>query len=302
MSKTKNITKPKLIIILGPTASGKSDLAVDLARRFNGEIISADSRQVYRGMNIGSGKITQHEMRGVPHYCLDVASPRLRYTVAHFKKNAETAIKKIQAKNKIPIICGGTGQYINAVIYNWQIPAVKPNLKLRAKLEKLSADELYKKLKKLDPRRAKNIDPRNPRRLIRAIEIAEKLGAVPLLKTNSPFNALTLGPKKSPIELKRRIATRLEKRLKQGMLAEVKKLRSQGVSWQKLDDFGLEYRWLARYLQKKIPRKEMAERLKKDIEHYAKRQMIWFKKYNPQTCWIKNSQTAIRLAEKFLQS
>jgi tRNA dimethylallyltransferase len=293
-------TKPKLIVILGPTASGKSDLAVVIAKRFNGKIISADSRQVYRGMDIGTGKITKDEMLGVPHYLLDIASPKFCYTVAHFKKQAETAIKKIQAKNKIPIICGGTGQYINAVIYDWQIPAVKPDLRLRTQLEKKSPPDLFIMLKKLDQRRAKNIDIHNPRRLIRAIEIAKQLGAIPLLKTGSPFNLLILGIKKSPAELKKRITVRLKKRLKKGMLAEVKKLRTQGVSWQKLDNFGLEYRWLSRYLRGQITRQEMITRLQKDIEHYTKRQMVWFKKFNPQTHWVKNSRQAEKLTKKFL--
>lgn len=300
MSKNKKPNKQKIIVILGPTSSGKSDLAVDIARRFDGEVISADSRQVYRGMDLGSGKITKKEMKGVPHYLLDVASPKQRFSVTRYKILANKSIKKIQIKNKIPILCGGTGQYINTVIDNWQIPAVKPNLKLRAQLNKKSPAELFALLKKLDPRRAKTIDRYNPRRLIRAIEIAKQLGKVPPLKINQPFDLLILGIKKSPKELKKRIAVRLEKRLKQGMLAEIKKLRSQGVSWQKLDDFGLEYRWLSRYMRGQISRQAMIAELQKEIEHYAKRQMIWFKKYNPQTHWIRTSRQAEKLVGNFL--
>lgn len=293
--------KPKIIVILGPTASGKSDLAVELARKFSGEIISADSRQVYRGMDIGTGKITKKEMAGIPHHLLNVTSPKRRFTVAQYKKLAQKAIKKILAKNKLPIICGGTGFYIQALTENLEIPAVKPDLKLRAKLEKIAAKELYKKLQKLDPERAKAIDRFNRRRLIRAIEIVMVTGQpVPKLKSDKPYDVLFLGVKKSPLELKRLIAKRLQKRLKQGMIAEVKKLRRQGLSWQRLDDFGLEYRWIAKFLRKIISREEMISRLQKDIEHFAKRQMTWFKR-DKRILWINNKRRAYVLAKNFLQ-
>jgi len=307
--------KKKVIVILGPTASGKSDLAVELAKEFNGEIISADSRQVYRGMNLGTGKITEKEMRGVPHHLLDVASPKSRFSAARYKKLASAAIKKIRQKNKLPIICGGTGFYIDALTSNTNFPAVKPDYGLRAKLEKLTAKDLFKKLRKLDPRRAKNIDRHNRRRLVRALEIVLKTGrpvppiVIPGL-TRDPgldsgseagmTNILFLGLRFPQEKLKQRIETRLQKRLRQGMLAEVKKLLTQGVSWKKLESFGLEYRWLAYYLQKKISYDEMVTRLQKDIEHYAKRQMVWFKK-NPKIIWIKDYQQTQKLIKRFLK-
>ncbi len=297
---TLSSQKLKIIVVLGLTASGKSDLAVRLARQFNGEIISADSRQVYRGMDLGTGKITKKEMRGVPHYLLDVASPKQRFTAAQYKKLALAAIKKIQRKNKIPIICGGTGFYIQTITDNLSLPAVKPDLKLRAKLGKLATNKLYEKLQKLDPRRAKNIDRHNRRRLIRALEIVLKTGQpVPKIKAASPFNVLLIGIKKSQPDLARRIKIRLQKRLKQGMLAEVKRLRAQGLSWKKLDSFGLEYRWLARYLQKKVSYTEMITRLQKDIEHYAKRQTTWFKKIS-RIIWFKNYRATTLTIKKFL--
>ncbi|MBI4708741.1 MAG: tRNA (adenosine(37)-N6)-dimethylallyltransferase MiaA [Candidatus Portnoybacteria bacterium] len=176
--KTRN---QKLIIVLGPTASGKSDLAVSLAKKINGEVISADSRQVYKGLDIGSGKITKEEMQGIPHCLLGVADPKRRFSVAQYKKLAQVAIKKIQRQGKIPIICGGTGFYIQAVVDNIALPEVKPDWKLRKQLEKFNTDELFKKLKKLDPRRSRNIDSHNQRRLIRALEIVIKSGKpVPL--------------------------------------------------------------------------------------------------------------------------
>ncbi|MBU2037217.1 tRNA (adenosine(37)-N6)-dimethylallyltransferase MiaA, partial [Patescibacteria group bacterium] len=264
MSKPIYPQKP-IIVVVGPTASGKSDLAVKLAKKYNGEVISADSRQVYKGMDIGTGKITKKEMAGIPHYLLDVVSPQRRFTVAQYKKLGQAAIKKIYHQNKVPIICGGTGFYIRALIDNLQIPAVKPNLKLRARLEKKSVEELFAELKKLDPRRAKTIDRHNPRRLIRALEIIMTTGQpVPPLISVLPAKAeiqaqnskpgsrvkpgmtstLFLGIKKSRPELARRVKIRLQQRLQQGMLTEVKKLRQQGLSWKRLDSFGLEYRWL----------------------------------------------------------
>jgi len=292
--------KPKLIVILGPTASGKSDLAVKIAKKFNGEIVSADSRQVYKGMDIGSGKITKKEMKGVPHYLLDVASPKRRFTVAQYKKLALQAIKKIHQKNKVPILCGGTGFYIQAVVDGIIIPAVPPDQKLRAKLEKLSTFQLYQKLKKLDPKRAKTIEKDNRRRLIRALEIVLKTGQpVPPLKRKILFDVLIIGLKKSPTELKRLIKKRLLKRLKQGMVREVKRLKKAGLSWPRLDEFGLEYRWLARYLQKKVTYSEMIQKIQKESEQYAKRQMTWFKR-DHRIHWIKNQKQAEQLLRKFL--
>ena len=164
--------KQKIIVILGPTASGKSGLAVKLAKKIDGEIISADSRQVYKGMDIGTGKIIKKEMFGIPHYLLDIKNPKKQFTVMEFKKLAEKKIAEILKKKKIPIICGGTGFYINSVVDDIDFPEIKPDKKLRKELEKKPTEELFKILKKLNPTRAKNIDSKNKRRLIRAIEIA----------------------------------------------------------------------------------------------------------------------------------
>ena len=205
----------KIIVILGPTASGKSELAVKIAKKFNGEIISADSRQVYKRLDIGTGKITKKEMRGVPHHCIDIVSPRKVFTVSDFKKHAEKAIENIFAKNKIPIIVGGTGLYIQAIVDNIALPEVKPNWKLRKELEKKTTEEMFETLKKLDPERAENIDPKNPRRLIRAIEIAKALGKVPNLEASLPsWGPLQIGIKISNEKLKENINKRLVYHLK----------------------------------------------------------------------------------------
>lgn len=295
----------KLIVILGFTASGKSDLAVKIALRpcsGQAEIISADSRQVYRGMDVGTGKITKKEKQGIPHYCLDLVSPKYLFTVADFKKHALRAIDKIYKREKIPIICGGTGFYIQAVVEDLVIPVVKPDWKLRRDLEKKTTEELFKELKKLDPHRAKNIDSNNRRRLVRALEIVLRTGeSVPVFQTRPKFDVLYIGIKKTKEELKNLIRKRLLRRIKQGMIAEVKKLRKSGVGWKRLDDFGLEYRYVAKYLKGELTKQKMIEQLQKEIEHYAKRQMTWFKKYpGTKVHWITNYKQAERLIKKFL--
>jgi len=299
--KRRNFVKNKLIAILGPTASGKTDLSIKLAKKFNGEVISADSRQVYKGMDIGSGKVTKKEMKSVPHYLLDVASPKRKFTVVQYQRLAMKAIDKIHKKIKIPFLVGGTGFYIQAVVDGIIIPEVKPDWKLRKKLEKKNIEELFKMLKKLDPRRAKSIEKKNKRRLIRALEIVIKTKKpVPLLKKKPlQFEALIIGIKKSPEELKELIRKRLLKRLKGGMIAEVKKLKKSGLSWKRLEEFGLEYRFLAQYLQNKLTYEEMLEKIQKESEKFAKRQMTWFKR-DKRIHWTKNYRKAEKLIKTLL--
>ncbi len=342
----------KLIVIVGPTASGKSDLAVKIAKKIGGEIISADSRQVYRGLDIGSGKMTKKEMRGITHYCLDVVSPRKIFTAEDFKKCFNEAIEKIYKKNKTPILVGGTGFYIDVALGRIEIADVSPNPTLRKKLEKKSAEELFKMLKKMDPKRSKNIDSKNPVRLVRAIEIANfKPHPQPLSFVrrggrginSKPLNGffglfgmvsesgqqadeeqkgtkserrkselgvgfsagrprmseeallvsptiLWIGIKRPKEELKKRIHERLIKRLP-GIIKEIKKLRDGGVSWKRLFDLGLEYRYVSLFVRRKIDKKYMIEKLETEINRYAKRQMTWFKK-NKKIHWIKNEKEA----------
>ena len=293
----------KLIVVSGPTASGKSELAVKLAKKFNGEIISADSRQVYKGMNIGTGKITKKEMQGIPHYLLDVASPKRRFTVAQYRNLALKAINKIFRKDKIPILCGGTGFYIQAVVDGIVIPEVKPDWRLRSNLNKLSAAELYQKLKKLDPKRAKTIEKKNKRRLVRAIEIIMKTKkpVPPFKKQPLPYPVLIIGIKKSLEELKKIIEKRFLKWLRQGLIKEVKNLKKSGLSWKKIEDFGIHYRVIAQYLQNKINYKEMIENSLKELRNYAKRQMTWFKR-DKRIIWVKNYKEAEKLIKKFLKN
>ena len=272
--------KRKIIVILGPTASGKSALGVKLAKKINGEIISADSRQVYKGLDIGSGKITKKEMSGIPHYCLDIISPKKIFTVIDFKKCADKAIEKIFAKNKTPIIVGGTGLYIQAIVDNIILPEVKPNWKLRKELEKKTTGEMFKMLKKLDPERAKNIAPKNPRRLIRAIEIAEKLGKTPKLMSMSrrDLDIRQIGIKLPDEILKINIEKRIKKMLKGGLVAETKKLKKSGLSWKRIYELGFEYKYSALFLRRKISKDEMLAKMLIENWQYAKRQMTWFKR------------------------
>lgn len=272
-------SNPKILAVVGPTASGKSDLAVKLAKKYNGEVISADSRQVYKGLDIGAGKITKKEMRGVRHHLLDVALPKRVYTVVDFKRDAEKAIRDILKRGKLPIIVGGTGLYIDTLLYNSPLPEVKPNLKLRAELGKKSAAELFAMLQEKDPERAQNIDSRNPRRLIRALEIVEAMGKVPRLsERKEKYDVMKIGVSRPPEELKKRIHARLMSRMRQGMVREVEHLHKSGIPWKRLDDLGLEYRFISRYLRGLLTKEEVLKQLENAIWHYARRQMTWWRK------------------------
>lgn len=304
----------KLIVILGPTASGKSELAIKLAKKlapyqtegsgagFNGEIVSADSRQIYKEMDIGTGKITKKEMKSIPHYLLDVASPKRRFTVVQYRKLALKAINKIFEKGKVPILCGGTGFYIQAVVDGVVIPEVPPDWELRKKLEKKSVDELYKILKKLDPQRAKTIEKKNPRRLIRAIEIVMKTKkpVPPFKKQPIPYPVLMIGIKKSPEELKKLIKKRFLKWLRRGLVKEIKNLNQSGLSWKKIEDFGIHYQVIAQYLQNKLSYQEMIESSLRELQNYARRQMTWFKR-DKRIYWIKTQKEAEKLIKEFLR-
>jgi tRNA dimethylallyltransferase len=281
---------PKIIAVLGPTSSGKSDLAVLLALKFGGEVISADSRQVYRGLDIATGKITKEEMNGVPHHLLDVANMKERYTVSHFKREAETAIDDILLRGKLPILSGGTMQYVNAVTENFLTPETPPDNDLRSELEKMSTRDLFEKLKHLDPRRAENIDEDNPRRLIRAIEICRSLGFVPdFLQSQKKYNTLKIGISIDRDVLRSHISERLEKRMRIGMVDEAKKLHENGLSFERMKEFGLEYRYLAEHLEGKISEEEMKDKIFFKNWQYSKRQMTWMKR-DETIRWFSDSE------------
>jgi tRNA dimethylallyltransferase len=294
---------PKILVILGPTASGKSDLAVKLAQEFNGEIISADSRQVYTGLDIGSGKITSEEMLGIPHHLLDVANPVTDiFSVVNFQSLAYKAIDDILSRGKLPIVCGGTAFYIQSIVDGIVLPDIKADDELRAELETWSLEKLQVELQKLDPNRYSEIDTQNPVRLIRAIEISKQLGSVPELKSEPKYDCLQIGLELSKEKLHQNIAARLEKRMSIGMLDEAKSLNEKGLSWQRMEDLGLEYRFMAEHLQEKISREEMLEQIQIKSQQFAKRQMTWFKRderirwFEPVKCEGKIN----KLTEEFL--
>ncbi len=252
---------------MGQTATGKSALAIEIARKINGEIISADSRQVYKGLDIGTGKISKKEMWGIPHHLLDVILPKKVFSVGDFQKMTKLAIANIVTRGKVPIICGGTGFYIDAITKGIVFPEVPPNVKLRNKLMTKSAIALFVTLKKLDPERAKNIDPKNKVRLIRAIEIAKYLGKVPSITEVMPsYKFIKIGLYLLPKKLKKKIEKRVKKMFQQGLLEEIKKLKRSGISNKRLQELGFEY-------FNPTPEKVIEETIK-----YAKRQMTWFKR------------------------
>ena len=283
--------KKKIIVILGPTATGKSDLAVKIAKKIKGEIISADSRQVYKGLDIGTGKITKKEMKGVPHHLLDVVSSKKKFTVAEYQKKAISAIADICKREKVPIICGGTGFYIDAITKGIVFPEVPPNNNLRKILEKKSALGLFKILMKLDKRRAKDIKNKNEInnkvRLIRAIEIAKALGKVPKLQSDtnsaraesvSAYKFIKIGLYLPPDELKKKIEKRVKKMFQDGLLLnEIKKLKKLGISEKRLKEFGFEYD------------SPTYEKVVRETIKYTKRQMTWFKR-DKEIRWINVSR------------
>ena len=286
------------MVILGPTASGKSAAAIRLAKKFDGEIISADSRQIYRGMDMGTGKVegTWNEKNkaliseDIAHHAIDIVDPNEDFNVADFKKYANKKIEEILHRGKVPIICGGTGFWISAVVDDLDFPEVAPDWKLREELGKKSAEDLFAELEKIDPERTVSIDPNNKFRLIRATEICKALGSVPKPKTREqksiPYEFLQIGIKTEKEDLHSKIKKRLDERFDLGMIEEVEGLYKNNVSWERLEGFGLEYRRIAEFLQGKISEGEMKEKLYFDIVHYAKRQMTWFQK-DKRIVWLE---------------
>jgi tRNA dimethylallyltransferase len=270
----------KLVVILGTNASGKSDLGIRLANHFGGEVVSADSRQVYRGLDLGTGKITPAEAGSVKHHLIDVADVSEYYTLAQYQRAAYTAIDSIGRAGKLPFLVGGTGLYISAIVEGYELVDVPPNEPLRAELESLSLAQLVERLEKSDPQAASHIDKSNPRRLIRAIEIASAGCAHSAAHQSSPrYNCLQLGLT-WPLEiLEQRIEKRLRERLASGMIDEVAGLRSRGVSDTRLDKLGLEYRYVTRYLRGELGTlDDLRHQLGIAIRQFAKGQLTWFKR------------------------
>lgn len=267
----------KLVVIAGTNASGKSDLAVKIARAVKGEVISADSRQVFKGLDLGSGKITVPEMQGVPHHLLDVAQPGDYFSLAHYQRLAYEAIDDVLSRGRIPLLTGGTGLYINAVVDGYELEPGEPESAVRERVEGMNCEELLEIVRKADPSGAEKLDPHNKRRLERA---AEKILTGKKLENSAHkrYETLVLGVTWPRAELYERIEERLKRRLDEDMIGEVERLRAAGVSDDFLYRLGLEYRYILCYLRGQYSYEKFYEELFKEIRHLAKEQMTWFRK------------------------
>jgi tRNA dimethylallyltransferase len=267
-----------LLTILGPTASGKTRLAVALASELHGEIISADSRQVFRGMDIGSGK-DLHEYGDVPYHLIDILESGAEFSVFAFQRLFRDAMENIAARGRLPVLCGGTGLYLDAVLRGYRMVEVPKDAMLRAGLEGRSADELAALLRELRPEQHNTSDLLDRSRTVRAIEIARYERAhAGQQEPLAEVRPLTIGIRWERGELRRRITARLRMRLESGMIEEVQRLHEGGVAWERLDYYGLEYRYIGAFLQGKLSRNDMFQRLNSAIHDFAKRQENWFRK------------------------
>ena len=288
---------PKLIVILGTTACGKSGLGVELALRFGGEIVSADSRQVYRGLDLGTGKITPEEMRGVPHHMLDVADPNEPYSVAQFQRGAYGAIDGILERGKRPFLVGGTGLYVRAVTEGFVFTGTAPDPALRSALEDKTAPELYALYRARTGKTLSGGEENNRHRLVRTLEklsAGEGEAAPPCPR----YECLLLGVSYPREVVCRRIDQRLRRRLEEGMVEEVAALRAKGASDAFLEGLGLEYRYILRYLTGTIPTlADLEDELGRAIKRFAKRQAMWFKR-DRDVLWLDMEQNPAEQAAR----
>ena len=295
--------KPRMIAVVGTNASGKSSLGIRLAAHFGGEVISADSRQVYRGLDLGSGKVTVEEMQGVPHHLLDVCEPGSFFSMADFQRLSYEAMDGILARGKTPFLVGGTGLYVDAVCDGYVLSNIEPDLSYRRELEKLTTEELYAMLMQVMPE--STVDPKNRNRVMRVLEKIHDGDVRP--DTKEPrYDVLRLGVTWDRETLCKRIDERLEMRMQQGMLDEVQRLIDAGVTRDFLYRLGLEYRYLAQYLLGEIPEKEvMLDELAKAIKRFAKRQMTWFRR-DERIQWLDMRgdpfAQAVEAVERFLHA
>jgi len=294
-----------IVVILGPTASGKSSLGIHLAKKWNGEIVSTDSRQLYKGLDIGTAKVTKKEQREVPHHLLDVSSPGKMMNIAKYKRLADGTICDIWKRKKIPFLVGGSALYINSVIYNYAIPTVGTT-KTRKELEQKSIKQLLTLLKRKDPITYTRIDYANKRRIVRALEVCLATGkkfSDFQKRGEKKYDVLLLGISLPREELYCQIDRRIDERMKKGMIAEVKKLIKSGVSKKWLKSLGLEYRFVTEYLEGTKTKNayiEMVQRLKYASHDFARRQLTWFKRDNA-IHWIETHKQAENFCRSFIK-
>lgn len=284
-----------LIVILGPTASGKTSLAARLAKELHSEIISADSRQVYIGMDIGTGKdLDEYIVEGItiPHHLIDIVEPSYEFSVFEYQKRFFHVFKAISEKGIIPVMVGGTGLYIESVLKGYSMAEVPTNEELRKSLEKCSIQSLAEKLKTINPQLHNTTDLLDRDRLIRAIEISDFTQNNGIKKQRPEIHPLVLGIRWERKILRERITRRLKERLSSGMIEEVEALHASGISWEKIDFFGLEYRYIGQFLQGKLNDNDMFQKLNSAIHKFAKRQETWFRRMEKQGIkihWIENA-------------
>ena len=295
-------TKPKVLAVVGPTASGKTALSIELAKKYDGEVISADSRQVYRGLDIGTGKVTAAEMDGVPHHLLDVADPRETYTAADWQCDATAAIEDILNRGRRPIIAGGTFFWLDLLRGKAGTAPVEPDETLRETLEQQSTEELFAELQTKDPARAATIDPSNRRRLIRALEIVEALGSVPAsTSTESPYDWLVIGMDVPKETLQQNFSERIDSWLRAGFQAEVERLLADGVPRERFQELGFEYTLMLDYIDQTISLTELKEKFVQKNWQYAKRQLTWLKRDEEIEWYAPENRCAIfRRTDTFL--
>jgi tRNA dimethylallyltransferase len=277
--------KQKVIAIVGPTAVGKTQLSIEAAKRFNGEIISGDSMQVYRGMDIGTAKITEEEMQGIPHHMLDIKNPDENFSVADFQSYVQQYIEEITARNKLPIIVGGSGLYIQAVLQDYNFADEKRDehltQKLEAEMERVGIEPLFQRLEEIDPKQAAKIHPHNYRRVLRALEIYEKTGLTMTeyqekQSNESPYDSMLIGLEMDRDVLYNRINTRIDEMISKGLVDEVRMLLERGYeNYQSMKAIG--YKELIPYVNGEQELEECITLLKRNSRRYAKRQFTWFK-------------------------
>lgn len=303
------MNKPKVIVICGPTASGKTSLSIELAKKINGEIISCDSMQIYKDMNIGTAKVTEEEMQGIQHYLIDFVSPDVRYSVANYKNDAEKAIETIIDKGKIPIIVGGTGLYLDSLIYGIEYPKIKFDEKYREKLEneieENGLEYLYSKAKEIDEQAMQKISPNDKKRIIRVLEIYYATGKnkteqeIESRKKEVKYDYKIFAINMDREKLYERINIRVDKMIENGLIEEVEDLQKKYNHFPTAMQ-GLGYKEVVEYLQNQITRDEMIEKIKQESRRYAKRQLTWFRK-NKQTIWLdglSEKENNIEIIEK----
>ncbi len=274
--KVKGADERNLLVILGPTASGKTRLGVELARQLNGEIISADSRQVYRGMDIGSGKDLA-EYGDVPYHLMDIVDPGYEFNVFQFQRRFLEADRAIRGHGKLPLLVGGTGLYLDSILNGYRLTPVPENPLLRKELAELPLEFLANRLREANPRLHNSTDLLDRQRLVRAIEIAEFKESTPP-EPLPEFHPLILGIRWERSLLRERITLRLRQRLGEGLLEEVARLHDEGTSWEQLEFYGLEYRYVARHLQGELTRNDLFQKLNSAIHDFAKKQENWFRR------------------------